>query len=92
MKLTKRDRRTLEGILHNLDRAQRYILSDRVAIVIKDSQATTTHHLINQVGQIFTGPIEKNIGTELCCLYSATGALEKALRPGPAHGASEEST
>ena len=26
MKLTKRDRRTLEGILHNLDRAQRYIL------------------------------------------------------------------
>ena len=50
------------------------------------------HHLTNQVGQVFTDPIAKNIGTELCCLYSATGALEKALRPGPAPGASEEST
>jgi hypothetical protein len=62
---------------------QRFILSERVAVVLADRMATTTLHLTNQIGQIFTGPIEKHIGTDLCYLYSARAALEKALRPEP---------
>ena len=83
MKLLKKDRKQLEAVLQNLQRAQNYILSDRFAFVKKISVATTTTDLTDQQGHAFTGPIEKQIGTELCYLYSGTDQLRRLLQEEP---------
>ena len=84
MKLLKKDRKQLEAVLQNLQRVQRYILSDQVAFVKTKSMATTTTDLTDQQGHTFTGPMEKQNGTELCYLYSATNQLHRLLHE-PTH-------
>ena len=79
MKLLKRDRARLELILSNLERVQRFILSDRFQYVMPKATATTTMDLQDQQGRTFSCPMEKRIGTDLCLLYTATDQLRGAL-------------
>jgi hypothetical protein len=79
MKLLRRDRKQLESVLENLERVQRFILSDRFCYVMPKSMATTTTDLSDSQGRAFTCPLEKNVGTELCYLYTATGRLKRLL-------------
>ena len=79
MKLLKKDRIRLAAVLVNLEHAQRFILSDRFVYVMPKAMATTTTDLSDSKGLAFTCPLEKNVGTELCYLYTATAQLKRLL-------------
>ena len=80
MKLLKRDRNRLETILAQLERAQRFILSDQFQYVMPKGKATTTTDLQESTGKAFSCPLNKEVGTELCILYNATNQLRRALQ------------
>jgi hypothetical protein len=73
-KLTQRQIRQLNGILHAAQAAQDYLMKDRVLIAIRDTMATTSLHFQLPRGGVGY-EVEKFIGSPLAQLPSATTML-----------------
>ena len=80
-KLLKRDRRELETILSNAKTGMRFLIQERVAVMVESSLGSS---------DVFTAPyypgkrynsINKHMGSDLCALWTAVQSLEKFLRP-----------
>jgi len=80
MKLTKKDRARLSGILADLKEAQNFIRLDRVLVCTRRSGQITTLDFANKSGE-FCCSIDKEIGSKLAHLHTAVGKLESILNP-----------
>ena len=76
--MLKRDQKELLDALSDLHRAKDYLLSDTILICRKTRQATTTLDYVNPAGESCF-PLEKEIGSELCLLYSGIRRIERML-------------
>lgn len=79
--MLKRDRRELELILLDLQRAFDFIRSDRIAICRTGLNPTTTLHMTRPMdGKVFY-EINKEIGSQLCGLEEGMRKLRRMLAP-----------
>ena len=75
-KLTKKDAAELIRIITQAERAQNYILSDRIAVCTRDRLASTTLHYSRADGaSLFE--VAKDIGSEFCLLSTAIRNLKQ---------------
>lgn len=74
-KLTKKDRRKLEAVLEDIERAFTYIHGEEVAVCRVSRQATTTLHYTRQLDDRALYEVERRIGSDLCRLEVARNAL-----------------
>jgi len=80
--MLKREERALQQAIANLERAQKYLLSERVLVCIRQSYASTTLHFTNAQGEICYS-IDKHIGSDLTGLHQAINDLRRLLEPKP---------
>lgn len=80
MKLSKKDRATLEQIYGTLSRGSAYLLNESVVVCTRRKMATTTQDFTSPSGECIT-PITKDIGTELVLIQDALSKLGKILFP-----------
>jgi hypothetical protein len=78
MKLLQRDRRLLETVLGQLQRAERFLVSEETLVCRRKRMATTTIDLTNAQGTVCQ-EIDKCIGSELCLFFSAIHNLTVGL-------------
>lgn len=78
MKILKRDRKQLEGILANLLRGQSYILKDEILVCRRKGVATTTLDFSNAKGESCVS-VDKQIGSDLATLHTGIGQLKQLL-------------
>ena len=82
-KTTKQNINYLQGILSDLLRVERFILSDRIVVThISRGTATNEYHCPNSAAwdmPAFVAPITKEIGSDLCMLYNARKKLMRFL-------------
>ena len=78
MKMTRKDYRNLVAIMEDLERGQRYIMSDNTAVCRWKDRATTTLDLQDVQGHVWT-PIAKDIGSELTLLHNGVSRLRRTL-------------
>jgi hypothetical protein len=78
MKLSKKDRSTLEGIFSTLTRGHEYLMGGDVVVTRRKRMATTTTDFTSPSGECIT-PICKEIGTELVLIETALTKLRDAL-------------
>jgi hypothetical protein len=87
-KLTQKQINRLESIKHRLERAEKWILSDRIAVCSVDKIASTTAHFTNPGQQFALYSLTKETGSELCQLYNTKSELEMFITE---HNGSTES-
>ena len=78
MRLSKKDRRLLEGILQQLERGQAYLRKPDTLVCVRRSVKTTTLDLTNDQGEI-CAEVNKEIGSELALLHTGIERLRKVL-------------
>ena len=78
LKLRKRDRDTLEGILDKLRRGHEFLMRDTVLVCVKQDTATTSLHYVNGRDDVCYS-MNKQIGSELCLLHAGIDDLSRAL-------------
>jgi hypothetical protein len=82
--LRHKDRKILESVLYNLERAQQYLLKDRTLVCSrKNGPATTTLDFTNQQGEVCVA-VNKEYGSELAMFHTGISMLQKALDQTPA--------
>ena len=82
MKLTNKNRRRLESIRDTLARGVNYLMQPDVAVALRRDNMQSTNAFTSEYpdykGQKFVH-VDKEIGSELCLIYSALHKLEQAL-------------
>ena len=78
MKLTKRDRHALEGVLYDIERARDYILQPDLMLTRRRRVATTTEDYTNAKGEVCC-EVEKAYGSNLVGLYRGAATLRAML-------------
>jgi hypothetical protein len=78
-KLTAAQERTIETVLHHLNRAQEYIMKDSTILAAKKSHATTTLDFLLPDGTPAT-QIAKDIGSDLAGLQMGIDYLKNFLK------------
>jgi len=78
MALTKKQIKSIEGILSDMERTEKYLFKDSTKILIQ-SRSTPEHTYINKKTGIEYAEFNKHIGNELCYLYSAIGKLKNLM-------------
>lgn len=80
MKLTKKDRQSLENILFDLEKVERFIMADKT-IVAKISNLTNAKEntWVNQETGESAYTFNKQIGSDLCYLDNAIRKIKYAL-------------
>ena len=78
-KLTRVQTTAIERALYHVKRAERYIMSDSVAVAHR-SRGTTTLDYTRADGKALY-EVEKAYGSDLCGLFDAIKGLERLLNP-----------
>ena len=78
-KLTKADRRTLERVLQDVERAFDYIHREDVAVCSVQQYATTAFHFTRRADDRKLFEVERRIGSGLSGLEEARDELRKFL-------------
>lgn len=78
-KLTRAQRADVEGALHHLERATRYVMNERTAVCRRDTHATTTLHYVRASDGASLVEVAKDIGSDLTGLDDAKRALYRLL-------------
>lgn len=83
MKLTQKQKARLQGILYDLERAERYMLSEKVAGVAIETKYPngSNYTIVNQACSPVhaVAVVDKYIGSDLTGLYSAKKKLAEML-------------
>lgn len=78
MALTKKQIKSIESILYDMERTQKYLLKDSTKVLMQAiSSAEQTY--INKKTGIEYSEFNKHIGNELCYLYSAISRLKNLI-------------
>lgn len=79
MKPTKKQMSQLDFVLQNLERAERFLMKDYIAIARKGGLATTTLHYTRADGATLY-ELRKEYGSDLTGLQSGIQALKSFMR------------
>lgn len=79
-KLTKKQAAELESILRRLGEAEKYLMSDDVAVCRKGGVATTTLHYTRQDGSVLY-EVNKEAGSQLVQLREGMRQLMNFIHP-----------
>lgn len=77
--MLKREQKQMAHTITALERVRNFILSDRIALCTKGTQATTTLHAVRPDGITFY-ELEKQIGSEFCLIFDAIRNLKNMLK------------
>lgn len=80
MKLTRKQRQTLETALHHAKRAEKYVFKPDIAVCHRRTTATTTMDYARLDGKALF-EVEREYGSDLCGLRDAVKILERFLSP-----------
>jgi hypothetical protein len=86
-KLTRKQRDDLRRAVEQLQRAYRYVHSDRVVVCIRAEAATTTLHLTRgEPEPLVLYPVAKDIGSDLACFGTGLRWLKNFMGEGNGEG------